>query len=58
MYIGEVLTYQGRRYVLVGLEPMSVPDRRVELRDAETGDLIAVPYVVLAESREGLIKDG
>ena len=58
MQIGEVLTYQGRSYVLIGLEPMSVPDRRVELRDRETGDVIAVPHALLAESREGLSRDG
>ena len=57
MQIGEVLTYQGRSYVLIGLEPMSVPDRRVELRDPETGNVIAVPYALLAESREGLSRD-
>jgi hypothetical protein len=58
MQIGEVLTYQGRSYVLIGLEPMSVPDRRVDLQDSETGDVIAVPYALLAASREGLSGDG
>ena len=58
MQIGDVLTYEGRRYVFVGLEPMSVPDRRVDLRDAETGEMLMVPYANLAESREGLIEDG
>jgi hypothetical protein len=43
MKIGDNVTYQGRSYVLRGLEPMSVPDRRVELEDAETGQLISVP---------------
>jgi hypothetical protein len=54
MKIGEVLTYNGRTYVLLGLEPMSVPDRRVELEDTQTGDIVSVPYALLAQSSEGL----
>ena len=42
MKIGDIVTYQGRPYVLRGLEPMSVPDRRAELEDAETGERISV----------------
>jgi hypothetical protein len=45
MEIGELVTYQGRAYVLRGLEPMSVPDRRAELEDPETGELLSVPIV-------------
>jgi hypothetical protein len=43
MKIGDLVTYQGRAYVLRGLEPMSVPDRRVELEDPETGEVVVVP---------------
>jgi hypothetical protein len=43
MKIGEFVTYEGRSYVLRGLEPMSVPRRRAELEDAETGERISVP---------------
>jgi hypothetical protein len=43
MKIGELVTYEGRSYVLRGLEPMSVPDRRAELEDPETGELIVAP---------------
>jgi len=43
MKIGDLVTYQGRAYVLRGLEPMSVPNRRVELEDPETGEVIVVP---------------
>ena len=43
MRIGDPVTYQGRRYVLRGLDPMSVPDRRAELEDPETGKRIRVP---------------
>ena len=42
MEIGELVTYQGQSYVLRGLDPMGVPDRRVELEDPETGEQISV----------------
>jgi len=48
MEIGDLVTYQGRAYVLRGLEPMSVPDRRAELEDPETGAVILVPLVELS----------
>ena len=44
MEIGDLVTYQGRAYVLRGLEPMSVPDRRAELENPETGELLSVPF--------------
>ncbi len=47
MRIGDPFTYQGRRYVLRGLDPMSVPDRRAVLVDTETGELIRVPVAEL-----------
>ena len=53
MEIGQALTYKGRTYVLLGLEPMSVPDRRAELEDAETGERLSVPYALLAPAGEG-----
>jgi len=43
MKIGELVTYEGRSYVLRGLDPMSVPNRRAELEDAETGERLVVP---------------
>jgi hypothetical protein len=54
MKIGEVLTYDGRSYVLLGLEPMSVPDRRADLEDAETGEIVSIPCALLLQSSEGL----
>jgi hypothetical protein len=52
MKIGDLVTYQGRAYVLRGLDPMGVPDRRVELEDPETGDYISVPLTeVSAQER-------
>ena len=43
MQIGDPVTYQGRRYVLRGLDPMGVPDRRADLEDPKTGERIRVP---------------
>jgi hypothetical protein len=43
MEIGELVTYMGSTYVLRGLDPMGVPDRRVELEDPQTGEHISVP---------------
>ena len=54
MEIGEVLNYDGRAYVLLGLQPMSVPDRRAELEDTETGEVVSIPCSLLAQSSEGL----
>jgi hypothetical protein len=41
--IGDLVTYRGKAYVLRGLEPMSVPNRRVELEDPETGEVVVAP---------------
>jgi len=49
MEIGDLVTYDGKSYVLRGLEPMSVPDRRAELEDPESGELLSVPFALLAE---------
>jgi hypothetical protein len=54
MEIGEVLIYNGRRYVLLGLQPMSMPDRRADLEDAETGEVVSIPCSLLAQTSEGL----
>ena len=43
MKIGDLVTSEGRSYVLRGLEPMSVPNRRAELEDVATGERIVVP---------------
>ena len=43
MEIGQLVTYQGRTYMLRGLDPMGVPDRRVQLEDPESGEQISAP---------------
>jgi hypothetical protein len=47
MKIGDPVLYQGRRYYLRGFDPMSVPDRRAVLEDAETGEELRVPVAEL-----------
>ena len=47
MRIGDVIIWKGRRYVLRGLEPMSVPDRCAELEDEATGERVEVPVAEL-----------
>ncbi len=48
MRIGELLDYEGTQYIVRGLDPMGVPERRADLEDAETGELIRVPIAELA----------
>ena len=47
MEIGDFVTYEGREYVLRGLDPMSVDGRRAELEDLRTGERIWVPLTEL-----------
>jgi hypothetical protein len=42
--IGEVITHRGRRYVVVGLTPMSVRPFCLELEDEETGEAISLEW--------------
>jgi hypothetical protein len=58
--IGDPVLYQGRLYVLRGLDPMSVPDRTVLLEDRETGERIRAPMeeVQPAENGPGFEPEG
>ena len=49
MQIGDLVTYDGAVYVLRGLDPMSVPDRRAELEDPATGERVRVPLAHVEE---------
>ena len=52
--IGDLVTYNGKSYVLRGLEPMSVPDRRAEIEDPDTGEPLSVPFLqLIAEPAQG-----
>jgi hypothetical protein len=48
MRIGDPVIYQGRRYVLRGLDPMGIPDRLADIEDADTGAVIRVPVSELS----------
>ena len=48
MRIGDQVLYHGRVLVLLGHDPMSVPDRRAEVEDPETGER----FVVLLDELE------
>ena len=43
--IGERVIYDGRAYVVEGVDPMSVPERRVYLRAENSGKTLIVPLV-------------
>jgi hypothetical protein len=53
MQIGDVVIYRGREVVLLGVEPMSVPERLARVRDLTSGDELEVRYEDL-EERGGL----
>jgi hypothetical protein len=42
MRIGERVIHQGRVLVLLGHDPMSVPDRRAQVEDPATGERFLV----------------
>jgi hypothetical protein len=52
MRIGDNVIHHGRVLVLVGHDPMSVPDRRAQVLDPATGERFDVRYDEL-ESPEG-----
>ncbi|HWL33608.1 MAG TPA: hypothetical protein VNP89_08380 [Gaiellaceae bacterium] len=47
MRIGELLDYEGTQYIVRGLDPMGVPERRADLEHVETGERIRVPIAEL-----------
>jgi hypothetical protein len=53
MEIGDLVIWKGRAYLLRGLEPMSVPDRRVELEDPGTGEVFSAPFEEVSERSDG-----
>jgi hypothetical protein len=42
MRIGDTVIHRGKRYILRGLEPMGIPDRRADVEDAATGRVLKV----------------
>jgi hypothetical protein len=53
MRIGDHVIYQGRVLMLLGHDPMSVPDRRAEVQDPATGERFQVPLDELREAEPG-----
>jgi len=51
MRIGEPVLYDGKLYVLRGVEPMSVDERKAELEDPDTGERLRVPWAEIEEPR-------
>jgi len=49
MQIGDTVIHDGRVLVLVGHEPMSLPNRRAHVEDPMTGVRFEVPYDELDE---------
>ena len=49
MRIGEKVNYHGIVLVLVGHEPMSVPERRAQVEDPASGERFNVAYDELEE---------
>jgi hypothetical protein len=43
MQIGDNVIHQGRLFILLGHDPMSIPDRRAEVADPTTGERLVVP---------------
>jgi hypothetical protein len=43
MAIGDIVLHHGRRYRLLGIDPMGVTVRRAELEDLVTGERRRVP---------------
>ena len=48
MRLGDPVIYQGRPYVLRGLDPMGISDRHADIEDVETGAVIRVPLSELS----------
>ncbi len=53
MRIGDPVTYHGRALTLRGIDPMSVPERRAEVEDPETGERFDVAFDELEEAPPG-----
>jgi len=49
MRIGDPVIYRGRTLTLRGIDPMSVPDRRAEVEDPDTGERLIVALDELEE---------
>jgi hypothetical protein len=44
MQIGSEIQWRGRTYLLVGVDPMNVPERRAYLREPGGARVVEVPF--------------
>lgn len=49
MKIGTEILWRGRPYVLVGVDPMNVPDRRAYLREPDATAVVEAPFEEISE---------
>jgi hypothetical protein len=47
MRLGDTVIFQGRAFVLRGLDPVSVAGGRAQLEDPDTGETVTVPLAEL-----------
>ena len=52
MEIGDLVTHHGETYVLRGLDPMSVPNRRAVLEHAVSGECSQVAFAEISPAEE------
>jgi hypothetical protein len=52
MRIGDLVIHDGRLLVLLGHDPMSVPERRADVADPQTGERFTVPFDELEQAPE------
>lgn len=50
MNIGDHVTWNGRTWILRGLQPMSVPERHADLEDPVTGEHVHPPLAEVTEA--------
>jgi hypothetical protein len=50
MKIGDLVSYEEKLYVLRGVEPMSVSDRKAELEDPASGERLRAPCAEVEEA--------
>jgi len=48
LQIGDTVTWRGRLCVLLGIDPMSVAERRAELEDCASGERLRAPLEELS----------
>jgi hypothetical protein len=56
MRIGDGVTFNGRRYVVVGFTPLAVTPFRVELRDPDSGNSFWVEWPTVERAERAALK--